>query len=59
MPNNRVATYDDGTTDAAPDALIGIKKLDIPVISRTGDPHWADKYNQIEYAEENKIDLFI
>ena len=57
LPNNRVATYDDGTTDAAPDALIGIKKLDIPVISRTGDPHWADKYNQIEYAEENKIDL--
>ena len=57
LPNNRVVTYDDGTTDAAPDAVIGIKKLGIPVISRTGDPHWADKYNQVEFMEENKIDL--
>ena len=35
----------------------GIKKIGIPVISRTGDPHWANRYNQAEFIEENKIDF--
>ena len=56
LPNNRIVDYDDGTTDAAPDALIGIKNSNIPVISRTGDPHDAKKYNQVEFCEKNKID---
>jgi len=48
LPNNR--------TDGSPDVLIGIKNSNIPVISRTGDPHYAKKYNQIEFCEKNKID---
>ena len=56
LPNNRAVDYDDGSTDGAPDELIGIKGLSIPVISRTGDPHDAKKYNQIEFCEKNKID---
>jgi len=56
LPNNRAVDYDDGSTDGAPDELIGIKGLSIPVISRTGDPHNAKKYNQIEFCEKNKID---
>jgi len=55
LPNNRVVDYGDGSTDGAPDELIGIKELGIPVISRTGDPHDAKKYNQIEFCEKNKI----
>ena len=49
LPNNR--------SDGAPDKLENIKKVGIPVISRTGDPHWEKKYNQTEFIEENKIDL--
>ena len=48
LPNNR--------TDGSPDVIIGIKNSNIPVISRTGDPYDAKKYNQIEFCEENKID---
>ena len=48
LPNN--------WTDAAPDKLIGIKKLGIPVISRTGDPHWAKRYDQVEFLDTHKID---
>ena len=48
LPNN--------STDGSPDVLIGIKNSNIPVISRTGDPHDAKKYNQIEFCEKNKID---
>ena len=60
LPNNRVVDYGDGSTDGAPNELIGIKELGIPVISRTGDPHDAKKYNQIEFCEKNKIDyLFL
>ena len=43
-------------TDGCPDILTGIKNSDIPVISRTGDPHDAEKYNQIEFCEKNKIE---
>ena len=48
LPNNR--------TDGSPDVLIGIKNSNIPVISRTGDPHDAERYNQIEFCEKNKVD---
>ena len=48
LPNNR--------TDGSPDVVIGLKNSNIPVISRTGDPHDAKKYNQIEFCEKNKID---
>ena len=49
LPNNR--------SDGAPDQLENIKQVGIPVISRTGDPHWAKKFNQVEFMEKNKIDL--
>ena len=58
LPNNCSVDYDDGSTDGAPDALIGIKNSNIPVISRTGDPHDAKKYNQIELHEKFKIDCY-
>ena len=58
LPNNRIVDYGDGSTDGAPDALIGIKNSNIPVISRTGDPHVAKKYNQIELHEKFKIDCY-
>ena len=58
LPNNCTVDYDDGSTDGAPDALIGIKNSNIPVISRTGDPHVAKKYNQIELHEKFKIDCY-
>ena len=48
LPNNR--------TDGSPDVLIDIKNSSIPVVSRTGDPHDAKKYNQTEFCEINKID---
>ena len=48
LPNNR--------TDGSPDVVIGLKNSNIPVISRTGDPYDAKKYNQIEFSETNKID---
>jgi len=44
--------------DATPEILHGIKKSTIPVISKTGDPHYANKYNQIELHEEFKIDAY-
>ena len=47
LPNN--------STDGSPDVLVDIKNSNIPVISRTGDPHDAKKYNQIEFCEKNKI----
>tara|TARA_A100001037_G_C15124105_1_gene625315 strand:+ start:396 stop:1379 length:984 start_codon:yes stop_codon:yes gene_type:complete len=44
--------------DGSPDKLENIKSVNIPVISRTGDPHYAKRWNQIEFIEKNKIDLF-
>ena len=49
LPNNRA--------DGAPDKLENIETVSMPVISRTGDPHWAKKYNQVEFMEKNKIDF--
>ena len=45
------------STDGAPNQLENIREVGIPVIARTGDPHWADRYNQVEFMEENKIDF--
>lgn len=50
LPNNN--------TDGSPDKLIGINDLSIPVICRTGDPHWAKKYNQLSFHEKWKIDYY-
>jgi len=44
-------------SDGAPNKLENIKKVGIPVISRTGDPHSAEKYGDVEFIEKNKIDL--
>ena len=50
LPNNN--------TDGTPDELEGIKKVGIPVISRTGDPHYAKKYNQFQFHEKFNIDYY-
>ena len=50
IPNNN--------TDGTPDNLVGIKDLNIPIISRTGDPHWAKRDNLINFHEKWKIDYY-
>ena len=49
LPNNN----SDGTPD-----LIGIEHLNIPVISRTGDPHSAKRLGQFQYHEKFKINYY-
>ena len=44
--------------DATPENLHGIKESTIPIITKTGDPHYAKKYNQIELHEKFKIDAY-
>lgn len=44
--------------DATPEILDGITNSSIPVISKTGDPHNAKKFNQIELHEKFKIDAY-
>ncbi len=44
--------------DATPEVLHDITKSTIPVIVKTGDPHHAEKYNQIELHEKFKIDAY-
>jgi len=50
LPNNN--------TDGTPEELFGIKELEIPVICRTGDPHWAQRYNQFQFHDKWKIDYY-
>ena len=50
LPNNNI--------DGTPDELDHIKELDIPVVCRTGDPHWAKRYNQFEFHEKWGIDYY-
>ena len=50
LPNNN--------TDGTPEELIDIKKIEIPVICRTGDPHWAKRKNQFQFHEKWKIDYY-
>ena len=38
--------------------LIDIEKVGIPVICRTGDPHWAKSKNQFQFHEKWKIDYY-
>ena len=44
--------------DATPEVLKGVKQSTIPIITKTGDPHHAKKYNQIELHEKFKIDAY-
>jgi len=50
LPNN--------FTTGVPNDLIGIDKSNIPVICRTGDPHWAKKLNLFSYHDKWKIDCY-
>jgi hypothetical protein len=50
LPNNNI--------DGTPNELINIKKSDIPIICRIGDPHWAKRYNQFQFHEKWKIDCY-
>ena len=50
LPNNN--------TDATPDELDEVKKIDIPVVCRTGDPHYAKRYNQFQFHEKWKIKYY-
>tara|TARA_B100000029_G_scaffold476258_1_gene520255 strand:- start:2616 stop:3596 length:981 start_codon:yes stop_codon:yes gene_type:complete len=45
-------------TDGTPDELRNIHTLELPVISRTGDPHHAKKFNQEKFHDEWKIDYY-
>ena len=45
-------------TDATPENLIGINTLEIPVVSRVGDPHHAEKYDQLSFHEKWKINYY-
>lgn len=42
----------------APDTLLGIDKLNLPVISRCGDFHHAKKHNTFQFHEKYKIDYY-
>jgi len=44
--------------DVTPEILNGISDSSIPIIVKTGDPHHAEKYNQIELHERFKIDAY-
>ncbi len=46
------------TTGATPEVLDGIQNLGIPVISRTGDQHYAKKFNMISNHQKWKIDYY-
>ena len=50
LPNNN--------TDGTPNELIGIEKMDLPVICRTGDPHWAKRKNQFQFHKKWKINYY-
>jgi hypothetical protein len=50
LPNNYVT--------AVPENLLGIQQSTIPVISRTGDPHWEKKLNLSSYHDKWKIDHY-
>ena len=45
-------------TDATPENLLGIKELDIPVVSRTGDAHYAQKYDQLSFHDQWNISCY-
>ena len=46
------------STDATPEYLLGIKELDIPVVSRSGDPHHAQKYDQLSFHDKWNISCY-
>lgn len=48
----------DNSPIGTPDELIGIKKLNVPVICRVNDPHDAKRLNKIHYHEKYKIDWY-
>lgn len=48
----------DNSPMATPDELIGIKDINIPVISRVNDPHSVEKQGKIKYHENYKIDYY-
>lgn len=50
LPNNN--------NDGTPDELIGIDRLDMPVICRTGDPHRVKEFNLLPFHEKYKIDYY-
>ena len=56
--NTDIILLANNNTDATPDKLINLKKLQIPVVCRTGDPHWAKRYNQFRFHEEWNIDYY-
>ena len=45
-------------TDATPENLLGIKELDIPVVSRIGDPHHAQKDDQLSFHDKWNISCY-
>ncbi len=50
LPNNNI--------DGTPNELKGIKELGVPVICRTGDPHWAKRFDQERFHDLWGIDCY-
>lgn len=48
----------DNSPIGTPNELVGLKELDIPVISRVNDPHDAKRLGKIQYHEKYKIDYY-
>jgi len=48
----------DNTFPFIPYELSDIKETNIPVISRTGDPHYIKKYNKLQIHESHKIKYY-
>lgn len=48
----------DNTTNGLPMTLNGIKKIELPVISRMNDPHFPDRQTIIKNHEKYKIDYY-
>ena len=44
--------------DAIPEFLDVINNIGIPIVTKTGDPHRAKEYKQIELHEKLKIDAY-
>jgi len=56
--NTDVILLTNNRTDGTPNELLDIANSHIPVISRTGDPHHAKKYDQIKFHQKWKIDYY-
>ena len=53
-----VILFANNELDAIPEFMDGINNIGIPIVTKTGDPHRAKEYKQIELHEKLKIDAY-